>query len=143
TNRVRALASCRWTPKDGLLDRNCVASAMTMRAEVELKLASTPNEMPHLKQSLLEMAGEGHATCRKSFDTYYDTADDKLRRDGFVLLVGKRDSDHIQEVRAKEIKGMIPLVGGHWEDVIEGDRPDPRAPNSAAHLPIGLDYAEL
>src|SRR5215831_6941240 len=116
---------------------------MTIMPEVELKLASTPNEMPHLKQSLLEMAGEGHATCRKSFDTYYDTADDKLRREGFVLLVGERDSDHIQQVSAKEIRGITPPMGGHWEDVIEGDRPNPRAPISGAHLPIGLDYAEL
>jgi len=116
---------------------------MTVRPEVELKLASTPNEMPHLKQSLLEMIGEGHATCRRSFDTYYDTADDKLRREGFVLLVGERDNDRIQLVSAKEIAGITPPVAGHWEDVIEGDRPNPWAPNSAAHLPMGLDYAEL
>src|SRR5215813_6449463 len=82
---------------------------MTIMPEVELKLASAPSETPHLKQSLLEMASEGHATCRESFDTYYDTADDKLRQ----------------------------------EDVIEGDRPNPRAPISGAHLPMGLDYAEL
>jgi len=116
---------------------------MTIMPEVELKLASAPNEMPHLKQSLLEMASEGHASCRKSFDTYYDTADDKLRREGFVLLVGERDNDHIQQVSAKEIRGMTPPAGGHWEDVIEGDRPNPRAPISGAHLPIGLDYAAL
>jgi triphosphatase len=130
-------------PQSGLLERICVASAMTIMPEVELKLGAAPNEMPRLKQSLLEMAGEGHATCRKSFDTYYDTADDKLRREGFVLLVGERDSDHVQQVSAKEIRGMTPSVGGHWEDVIEGDRPNPWAPNSAAHLPIGLDYAGL
>jgi inorganic triphosphatase YgiF len=116
---------------------------MTIMPEVELKLASTPNEMPRLKQSLLEMPSEGHATCRKSFDTYYDTADDKLRREGFVLVVGERDNDHIQQVSAKEVRGMTPPVAGHWEDVIEGDRPNPWAPNSGAHLPIGLDYAEL
>jgi triphosphatase len=116
---------------------------MTIMPQVELKLTSTPDEMPHLKQSLLEMAGEGHATCRKSFDTYYDTADDELRRKGFVLLVGKRDSDHIQQVSTKEAWGMTPLVAGRWEDVIEGDRPNPWAPNGGAHLPIGLDYAEL
>ena len=34
-------------------------------------------------------------------------------------------------------------MAGHWEDVIEGDLPNPRAPNSGAHLPIGLDHAEL
>jgi len=116
---------------------------MTIMPEVELKLASAPNEMPHLKQSLLEMASEGHTSCRKSFDTYYDTADDKLRREGFVLLVGERDNDHIQQVSAKEIRGMTPPVGGLWEDVIEGDWPDPRAPISGAQLPIGLDYAAL
>jgi len=38
---------------------------------------------------------------------------------------------------------MTPPMAGHWEDVIEGDLPNPRAPNSGAHLPIGLDHAEL
>jgi inorganic triphosphatase YgiF len=55
---------------------------MTIMRERELKLASTPNEMPHLKQALLEMAIDGHVNCSKSFDTYYDTANDKLRREG-------------------------------------------------------------
>ena len=118
-------------------------SVMTIMPQVELKLALTLNEIPHLKQSLLEMAGEGHATSREAFDTYYDTVDDELRREGFVLLVGERDNDHIQQVSTKEVWGMTPPVAGHWEDVIEGDRPNPWAPNSGAHLPIGLDYAEL
>src|SRR5215831_4404584 len=116
---------------------------MTIMREGELKLASTPNEMPHLKHSLLGMAGDGHATCSKSFDTYYDTADDKLRREGVVLRVGKRDNAYVQKVSATEIRGITPSVAGEWEDVIEGDRPNPRAPNSGAHLPMGLDCAEL
>src|SRR5215472_10371373 len=116
---------------------------MTSMSEVELKLASTPDEIPRLKQSLLEMASDGHATCRKSFDIYYDTADDKLRREGLVLLVGERDHDHIQKVSATEVRRMTPPVAGRWEDVIEGDRPNSRAPNSGAHLPIGLDHAAL
>jgi inorganic triphosphatase YgiF len=116
---------------------------MTIMPQVELKLASTLNEMPHLKQSLLEMASEEHATSLESFDTYYDTPDDELRREGFVLLVGERDNDHIQQVSTKEVWGMTPPVASHWEDVIEGDRPNPWAPNSGAHLPIGLEYAEL
>jgi inorganic triphosphatase YgiF len=38
---------------------------------------------------------------------------------------------------------MTPLVRCEWEDVIENERPDPRAPNSGAHLPVGLAEAEL
>ena len=116
---------------------------MTFKPEVGLKLASTPNEMPHLKQSLLEMASDAHATCRKSFDTYYDTTDDKLRREGLVLLIAERDHDHVQKVSANEVRGKTPLVRGQWEDVIEGDQPSPRAPNSGPHLPPGLTEAEL
>jgi len=116
---------------------------MTFMPEVELKLASTPNEMLHLKQSLLGMASDGHTTCRKSFDTYYDTADDKLRREGLVLLVGERDHDHIQKLSANEVRGITPHVRGQWEDVIEGDQPSPLAPNSGAHLPMGLAQGEL
>jgi inorganic triphosphatase YgiF len=116
---------------------------MIIMPEVELKLASTPNEMPHLKQTLLEMASDCDATCRNSFDTYHDTADDKLRREGLVLLVGERDHDHIQKVSANEVRGTIPLIRGQWEDVIEGDQPSLLAPNSGVHLPIGLAEGEL
>ena len=140
---ARGVAFRGWTPQVGPLGRARVANAMTLMSEVELKLASTLNEMPHLKQSLLEMASDGRATCRKSFDTYYDTADDKLRREGLVLLISERDHDYIQKVSAKQVSGMTPPMAGHWEDVIEGDRPNPRAPNSGAHLPMGLDHAEL
>jgi triphosphatase len=140
---ARGVAFRGWTPQVGPLGRARVANAMTLMSEVELKLASTLNEMPHLKQSLLEMASDGRATCRKSFDTYYDTADDKLSREGLVLLISERDHDYIQKVSAKQVSGMTPPIAGHWEDVIEGDRPNPRAPNSGAHLPMGLDHAEL
>jgi triphosphatase len=116
---------------------------MTIMPEDELKLALPPSEMPHLKQSLLEMASDGHASCSKFFDTYYDTADDKLRQEGLVLLIGERDHNHIQKVTANKVRGMTPLRCGQWEDVIEGNRPSPRAPNCGAHLPIGLDHAEL
>jgi inorganic triphosphatase YgiF len=58
---------------------------MTFIPEVALKLVSTPNEMPHLKQSLLEMATHAHPTCHKSFDTFFDTANDKLRRGGLAF----------------------------------------------------------
>ena len=116
---------------------------MTIMRERKLKLSSTPNEMPHLKQALLEMAIDGRVNCSKSFDTYYDTADDKLRREGVVLLVGERDHERIQKVSATEVRGMTPPAAGQWQDVIEGDRPNPRAPNSGTNLPMGLDHAEL
>jgi inorganic triphosphatase YgiF len=116
---------------------------MTIMPEGELKLASATNEMPHLKQSLLEMASDGDATCRNFLDTYYDTADDRLRREGLVLLVGERDHNHIQKVSANEVRGMTPLMCGQWEDVIEGDQPSLLAPNSGVHLPIGLAEGEL
>src|SRR5215469_3103730 len=141
--RQARAAEFRGWPQAGLSGRARVASAMTFMPEVELKLASTPNEMLHLKQSLLGIASDGHTTCRKSFDTYYDTADDKLRREGLVLLVGERDHDHIQKVSAYEVRGMTPLVRGQWEDVIEGDQPSPQAPNSGAHLPIWLAQEDL
>ena len=78
--------------------------------------------MPNLKQSLLEMASEGHTSCRKSFDTFYDTADDRLRREGFLLLlVGERDNDHIQQVR-KEIRPLAQMEA----DALSSTRAGPR-----------------
>ena len=112
-------------------------------AEVELKLASTPGDMPQLKQTLLQLAGDGDATYRESVETYYDTAADRLRREGLLLRVCQQNHRHVQRVSSKDVRTMTPLVRCEWEDVIENERPDPRAPNSGAHLPVGLAEAEL
>jgi len=109
----------------------------------ELKLAATPGDMPQLKQTLLQLAGDGDATCRESLETYYDTAADSLRREGLLLLVCEQNHRHVQRVSAKDFTGMTPLVRCEWEDVIENGRPNLRAPNSGAHLPGGLAEAEL
>jgi inorganic triphosphatase YgiF len=111
--------------------------------EVELKLASTLGDMPQLKQTLLQLAGDEDATYSESFETYYDTAADRLRREGLLLRVCQQNHRHVQRVSSKEVKRMTPLVRCEWEDVIEGGPPDPRAPNSGAHLPGGLTEAEL
>ena len=78
---------------------------MTFMPDVKLKLASTQHEMPHLKQSLLKMHSDGHVTCSKSFDTYYDTADDKSRREGLVLLVSERDHDYFKRLARRKSGG--------------------------------------
>src|SRR6516164_5189449 len=114
---ARGAAFHGWVPSRRPLGRARVASAMTLTSELQLKLASTLNEMPHLKQSLLEMASDCHATCRKSFDTYYDTEDDTLRREGLVLLIAERDNDYLQKFSTKEVRGITPPIAGHWEDV--------------------------
>jgi inorganic triphosphatase YgiF len=116
---------------------------MTITSGVELKLASTPNDMPPLKQTLLEMVNDGHTTRRESFDTYYDTAEDKLRREGLLLRVCEQNHSHAQRVSTNADRRMMPVTPGEWEDVIKGGRPDLRAPNSGAHLPVGLTDAEL
>ena len=129
-------------PQDGLLRTASLAGATTIMAD-ELKLAATPGDMPQLKQTLLQLAGDGDATCRESLETYYDTAADRLRREGLLLRVCEQNHRHVQRVSAKDFTGMTPLVRCEWEDVIENGRPNLRAPNSGAHLPGGLAEAEL
>ena len=112
---------------------------MTIIPEVEPKLASPPNDMPQLKQTLLQMASDGHTTCRETFDTYYDTAEDKLRRDGLLLRVCEQNHGHVQRVSTKADRRMKPVTPGEWEDVIEGAETDrgcgrtPPAPAGSIH----------
>lgn len=112
-------------------------------AEVELKLAATPGDMAQLKQTSLRLGGDGDATYRKSFETYYDTAGDRLRREGILLRICEQNHRHVQRVSAKNVRNVTPLVRCEWEDVIENERPNPRAPNSGAHLPVGVAETEL
>jgi inorganic triphosphatase YgiF len=74
-------------------------------AEVELKLASTPGDLPQLKQTLLQLAGDGDATYRESFETYYDTAADRLRREGLLLRVCQQNHRQSRELAQKTLGG--------------------------------------
>src|SRR6516162_1072691 len=74
--------------------------------------------------------------------TYYDTASGSLDHDGLALQVRKQKGRYTQIVARTDVKAEEPFAR-EWEDVIAGERPDLRAPNSSAHLPRALDQAEL
>jgi triphosphatase len=114
-----------------------------MMPEVELRLASMASDLPQLKQGLLEMSARAHATPATLTSTYYDTAEGRLKREGVALCVRKQNHQYIQTVEAQDGRGTVSFARGEREDVIMGERPDLRAPNSSAQLPEGLGEAEL
>ena len=109
----------------------------------ELKFASTASDLPLLKQALLKTTDNGRTTQTTLTSTYYDTAAASLRRAGLALRVQEQNRRYIQTVIAANVSGVPPLGCGECEDVIDSERPDPRALNCSAHLPETLGEAEL
>jgi triphosphatase len=111
--------------------------------EVALKLASAADDLRQLEQALLNMAGDRPPQHTTLTNTYYDTAGGELKRDGLVLRVRQQDGLYTQTVNREVTGGKGRLARSDWEDVIEGERPDLRAPNTGAHLPEAVGEAEL
>jgi triphosphatase len=111
--------------------------------EVELKLASSADDLRPLEQALLDMSGDRPPERTTLTSAYYDTAAGKLKRDGLVLRVRQQDGKYIQTVNRDVAGGEGSLARSDWEDVIEGEWPDLRAPNTRAHLPEAVGEAEL
>src|SRR5438045_696581 len=98
----------------------------------ELKFASTASDLPLLKQALLKTADDGRTTQTTLTSTYYDTAAASLKRAGLALRVQEQNRRYIQTVIAANVTGVPPLSCGECEDVIDSERPDPRALNCSA-----------
>jgi inorganic triphosphatase YgiF len=107
-----------------------------------LNLASTAGDLPQLEQALLKMTADNPPNRTMLTSTYYDTASGSLDHDGLALQVRKQKGRYTQIVARTDVKAEEPFAR-EWEDVIAGERPDLRAPNSSAHLPRALDQAEL
>jgi triphosphatase len=110
---------------------------------VELKLTSSAGDLRQLEQALLNMSGDRPPERTTLRNTYYDTAAGKLKHDGLVLRVRQQDGKYTQTLDRDVTGGKQPLARSDWEDVIEGERPDLRAPNTRAHLPEPVSEAEL
>src|SRR5215469_11200687 len=57
--RAVTAAASRRSPQDGLVRTASLAGAITIMAEAELKLASTLSDLPQLRQTLLQLTGDG------------------------------------------------------------------------------------
>jgi triphosphatase len=114
-----------------------------MIPQVALRLASTVGYSPQLEQALLKMAAHNPTECTMVTSTYYDTAAGRLNREGLTLQVRKQNGQYTQIVARTDLKGESPLARCEWEDFIDGERPDLRAPNSSGHLPEALSEDEL
>ena len=102
--------------------------------EVELKLASAADDLRQLEQALLKMSGDRPPQRTTLTNTYYDTAAGGLKRNGLVLGVRQQNGRYTQTVNREAAGGEVPFARSDWEDIIEGEWPDLRAPNSGAHL---------
>jgi triphosphatase len=111
--------------------------------KVELKVASSADDLRRLELALLDMSGDRPPERTTLTNTYYDTAAGKLKRNGLVLGVRQQNGEYTQTVNRAAAGGEGHLARSDWEDVIEGEWPDLRAPNSGAPLLEAVGEAEL
>jgi inorganic triphosphatase YgiF len=57
--------------------------------QLTLRLASTADDLPQLQQALLKMTAS-NPKCTTVTSTYYDTAANRLNRNGLTLQIQKR-----------------------------------------------------
>jgi inorganic triphosphatase YgiF len=114
-----------------------------MVPQVTLRLAATAEDLPQLEQALLKMTVPNATERATVTSTYYDTAAGRLDQIGLALQVQKQNDRYKQIVTTAELTGKSPLTRCGWEDFIDSERPDLRAPNSSARLPKALGEAEL
>jgi inorganic triphosphatase YgiF len=102
-----------------------------------LKLATTIDDLPQVKQALRDLASQGHEARTTLTSTYYDTAAGRLKREGLVLCVDEQNRRYIQAVKAHRVTGATSLERGEWEHILAADQPDLRAPNGGgpSHAP--------
>jgi inorganic triphosphatase YgiF len=108
-----------------------------------VKLSVAADDLAKARLSLLAMAGRprpGRSTIRT---TYYDTADEALRRRELMLRVRKRGRQFVQTVEMHDHAGGDALARGEWEDPIKTALPDLAAPRSGAQVRGGIAAADL
>lgn len=112
-------------------------------AEIELKLAASPDDLPRVKSALLAMAGGARASHSILNSTYYDTSCLTLKQHELMLRVRKQGRRFIQTVKAQTGNGAAALVRDEWEDAISGERPDLHAPTSGVRLQTAVNGDDL
>jgi inorganic triphosphatase YgiF len=103
-------------------------------AEIELKLAVAPGDLPKVRAALLGMAGHPRPSRSTLATTYYDSDDDALGRREMVLRVRKQGRQFIQTVKTGEVAGESMLARGEWEDRVRSAEPDLAAPQSGSQV---------
>lgn len=97
--------------------------AVAPTAEVELKLAATPEALQQVRGSAL--ARSSGRPVRKNLDTvYYDTADRRLARRRAALRVRRSGNRYIQTLKTEGVLVGALAARGEWESPIRGPDPD-------------------
>jgi triphosphatase len=90
--------------------------------EVELKLELPPAAVPQLRKLPLIRSIEASAKRFKQVSVYFDTDEQKLRRQGLTLRVRRIGDRYIQTVKATRNANI--LVRSEWESEIADGQPD-------------------
>lgn len=88
-----------------------------MNAETELKFRVPPQKL----SSVLRTGGPRGRNEQELVSTYFDTDNQKLRRNGLTLRVRKIDDHYVQTVKAGGSGG---LTRGEWEHDVADKKPD-------------------
>jgi triphosphatase len=92
--------------------------------EIELKLSLSATAHRDLrKHPSFQAPFAGPPTSRHEMTTYFDTPDEKLKRDGLSLRVRRSNGKRVQTVKARGIDGVA-ASRGEWQWPVEQARPD-------------------
>lgn len=112
-------------------------------AEIELKLAAIPSDLPALKRALETMDKRCSTAASLLTSIYYDSSDLKLRQHNLTLRVREQDGQHVQTLKAGDLMGADLVSRGEWEDIVAGDQPDLDAPETGRRLKGKVKKGEL
>jgi len=96
-------------------------TAPMSRKELEVKLELVPASLPALKNIPLFRT---LTTTRRvtEISVYFDTDNQKLRKNGLLLRVRRVGSRYFQTIKASG--NLAPIERDEWETEISGDKPD-------------------
>ena len=112
-------------------------------AEIELKLAAIPSDLPALKRALETMGKRCSTAVSPLTSIYYNSSDLKLRQHNLTLRVREQDGQHVQTVKAGDLMGADLVSRREWEDIVTGDQPDLDAPKAGRRLKGKVKKGEL
>jgi triphosphatase len=92
-----------------------------MNAETELKFRVAPRKLSSVLRTGGSNGQRGDRSEQTLVSTYYDTHNQKLRRNGLTLRVRKIDDRYIQTVKANGSGGV---TRGEWQNEVADSRPD-------------------
>src|SRR5262249_5405378 len=102
--------------------------------EIEVKLELAPANLPDLKKIPLLRTIKSAPKGAPQVSVYFDTKNQKLRKNGLMLRVRREGRHHTQTIKATANAGQFER--DEWESEIAGSEPDFDAANGTALEPL-------